>query len=261
MLPIHGRKALVKPGDRPPPEGVDGLAGEVGGYCPRVITMRIAALTALLLLVAGCSGATSRPQPAPAAAPVPPSPAAPTSSRVPVSGAAFADVLAWVQGGHAADAGRFRTAKAQDGTVTTLRDDVAFTSPTGKIKCITDFEDSVTGLSCLVGLKNPPSKPAGDSEGEFVPGWIYYTGTQTTVGSMHGDPGPFVRGYGNQLPYGSRVGAGDYTCRMDSAGLFCVDRAAKSGIQVSDAGVVPFGCLRKQAPTPDVGDVGEFYGC
>lgn len=225
--------------------------------------MRIAALTALLLLVAGCSTTTGQPQPAPSAAPAPSSAAAsaPSSSRVPVSGADFAEVLAWVRAGHAADPSQFRTAKAQDGTVTTLKNDVAFTSPTGKIKCTTDFDDSVKGLSCLVELKNPPQKPAGESEGEFIPGWIYYTGTQATVGSMHGDPGPFVRGYGNQLPYGTHVAAGDYTCRMDSAGVFCVDGATKSGIRVSDAGVVPFGCLRKQSAPQDVGDVGEFYGC
>jgi len=186
--------------------------------------------------------------------------AAPTTavSRIPVRGAAFADVIAWVQAGHAADAGQFRTAKAQDGTVTPLPGDVAFTSPTGKIKCTTDSEDSLPDMSCLVDLKNPPQKSNGSAMGEFIPGWIDYSGRQATVGSLHGDPGPFVRGYGNQLPYGSRISTGNYTCRIDTAGLFCVDRSARTGIQMSDAGVVPFGCLDRQAPTQDVG---ERYAC
>jgi hypothetical protein len=239
------------------------VAGFIGcgrGYCPRVINTRIAALTALLLLVAGCSTTTSRQRPDPATAPAPSSSAMPTTTAgsAPARGASYADVLAWVQAGRAAAAEQFRTAKAPDGTATTLHTDVAFNSPTGKIKCITDFDDSVPGLSCLVDLRNPPSKPAGSDEGEFIAGWIYYTGSQATVGSLHGDPAPFVRGYGNQLAYGSRVSAGDYTCRMDTAGLFCVDRSTRSAVALSDAGVVPFGCLRKQSPTQDVG---ELYGC
>ncbi|WP_067675723.1 hypothetical protein [Nocardia miyunensis] len=225
--------------------------------------MRIAALTALVLLVAGCSTPTDQ-----HAHTVPPSQAATSSAAAsttassggaPGRGASFAAVDAWVRGGRAAEAAQYATATTQDGTATPLKGgDVAFTSPTGKIKCTTDSEEGMPGLSCLVDLRNPPAQPSRSGEGEYVANWIDFTGTKASVGSMHGDPGPFVRGYGNKLPYGSRIAAGDYTCRMDSSGLVCEDKSTESAVRISDAGILPFGCLREQTPTEGIG---ELYGC
>jgi hypothetical protein len=225
--------------------------------------MRIAALTALVLLVAGCSATTdqqSHTAPAsPPAASESTSITTPSAGGAPGSGATFAQVDAWVQAGRAADATQFATATTQDGSATPLKDnDVAFTSPTGKIKCTSDSEESMPDLYCLVDLKNPPAQPEPVGEGEFVANWITYSGTKATVGSMHGDPGPFVRGYGNALPYGSRITAGNYTCRIDSSGLLCENKSTKSAVKMSDTGLIPFGCLGKQSPTAGIG---ELYGC
>ncbi len=224
--------------------------------------MRIAALTALVLLVAGCSATTDQQShTAPASAPGSESASTttPSAGGAPGSGASFAEVDEWIRGGRAADAAQFATQTTQDGIATPLKDnDVAFTSQTGKIKCTSDAEESMPDLYCLVDLKHPPAEPPRSGEGEFVANWITYSGTKATVGSMHGDPGPFVRGYGNKLPYGSRITAGDYTCRLDSAGLFCENKSDKSAVKMSDAGIVPFGCLGKQTPTEGVG---ELYGC
>ncbi|MQY22824.1 hypothetical protein [Nocardia macrotermitis] len=225
--------------------------------------MRIAVSAALVLVVAGCSTATEQ-----HAQTVPPSAAATSaaasstttaSGGAPESGASFATVDAWVRSGRAADAAKFATATTEDGTTTPLKDgDVAFTSPTGKIKCTSDSEEGMPGMYCLVDLRNPPAQPAHSGEGEFVANWIDFTGTKASVGSMHGDPGPFVRGYGNHLPYGSRITTGDYTCRMDSTGLICADKTTDSAVRISDAGIQPFGCLREKTPTEGIG---KLYGC
>lgn len=230
---------------------------------PRVDRMRIAALAVFVLAVAGCSTATDQ-----HAHPVPssePSSSASTTSTTAASGAApgrgasFATVDAWVRAGSAVEAAQYATATTQDGKSTPLKDgDVAFTSPTGKIKCTTDAEEGMPGLSCLVDLRNPPAQPAHSGEGEYVANWIDFTGTKASVGSMHGDPGPFVRGYGNKLPYGSRIAAGDYTCRSDSSGLICEDKSTQSAIRISDAGILPFGCLSEKTPTEGIG---KLYGC
>ncbi|WP_216899245.1 hypothetical protein [Nocardia alni] len=225
--------------------------------------MRIAALTALVLLVAGCSATTDQQsRTAPASAPADSESTSTTTSSTggaPSAGASFAAVDEWIRDGRAADPAQFATQTTQDGTATPLKDnDVAFTSPTGKIKCTSDAEEGMPDLYCLVDLKHPPAESTRSGEGEFVANWITYSGTKATVGSMHGDPGPFVRGYGNKLPYGSRITAGDYTCRLDSSGLVCENKSAQSAVKMSDAGLVPFGCLGEQTPTEGVG---ELYGC
>jgi hypothetical protein len=46
---------------------------------------------------------------------------------------------------------------------------------------------------------------------------------------------------------------GDYRCRADAAGLFCVDYAHQSAVKMSASGVEAFGCLQKTTPPPDIG--------
>lgn len=55
------------------------------------------------------------------------------------------------------------------------------------------------------------------------------------------------------MPYGQALAFGDYRCRADPAGLFCVNYAHQSGAWFSDAGIEPFGCLQKVTPPADVG--------
>ncbi|MBB5912052.1 hypothetical protein BJY24_000919 [Nocardia transvalensis] len=210
--------------------------------------MRIAVLTVLALLAAGCSLTNDKEPHAVQGA----------QAAAPSAAAPFAAVDAWVQAAAPADPARFGTV-TKDGKSTPLKGDVSFTSPSGKIKCTSDFREGLQGLNCLVDLKNPPKRPEGDSFGNWVGNWIDYSGTTLTVGSFHGDPGPFIYGYGAELPYGNRVGVKDYTCRVDADGLVCVDAAAKSAARISDAGVVPFGCLREHAD-PKV-KAGQSFRC
>lgn len=225
--------------------------------------MRIAVVTVLVLLVAGCSAATDQhahtvPPTRPVTSAAAPSTTA-SADGIPGKDVSFATVDTWVHAGQAAESAKYASATTQDGTTTPLKNgDLAFTSPTGKIKCTTDAEEGMPGLSCLVDLRNPPAQPAHSGEGEYVDDWIDYTGAKASVGSMHGDPGPFVRGYGNKLPYGSRISTGDYTCRMDSAGVICEDKTARTAIRISDAGILPYGCLHEESPTDGIG---ELYGC
>ncbi|MBF6174809.1 hypothetical protein [Nocardia blacklockiae] len=211
--------------------------------------MRIAVLTVLLLLAAGCSlTKDGEPHPVPGAAAAPPS-----------RGAALSDVDAWVRSGAPVDPARFGTATTRDGKVTSLNGDIAFVDETGKIKCTTDFHSGFKDLSCLVDLKNPPPRPPGEQIGNWVGGWIDYSGPTLSVGSLHGDPGPFIRGNGPTLPYGSRITAGDFTCRLEPGALVCLHESAKSAVRISDAGVIPFGCLHEQADPKSY--VGQAFTC
>ncbi|MFI9509556.1 hypothetical protein [Nocardia sp. NPDC052566] len=223
--------------------------------------MRIATLAALVLLTAGCAAGTDHSSHGTSGStpPVTSQPAVSTSAQAkaaPAPGAPIAEVVAWIKAGSPA-AGDFHTARQDSGASTDLGEDTAFSSPSGKITCTT-YLQYYTGMSCIVALKNPPPKPA-DTIGNWVGGWVYYDRAEMTVGSPHGDPGPFIRGRGPELSYGNRLAFGDYSCRMDSTGLYCVDPTAKSGVRMSDAGIVPFGCFQKQANPRDT--VGEAYAC
>jgi hypothetical protein len=122
---------------------------------------------------------------------------------------------------------------------------------------MTDSRYAGDALACLVELTNPPPRPA-DVYGEWKGGWVDFTGPTLDVGSAHGDPGRFSRGTGPELPYGQSLTFGDYRCRADQAGLFCVNYAHQSAVRFSDAGVEPFGCLQKVSPPPDIG---EKFSC
>jgi hypothetical protein len=230
--------------------------------------MRIAGLIAASVLVAGCSssvgGGAGRSTPS---LTVPPStthaapsatrpssiPASTAPARPPGQGAPIGAVIAWVEAGAPADPGRYHSATS-DGATTDLGADVAFVTPSGGSNCMTDSKNSAGALACLVDLKNPPPRPE-DAYGEWKGGWIDYDGTSVQVGSVHGDPGRFSAGSGPELPDGQSLAFGDFRCRSDQAGLFCVNYAHRSAAQFSDAGVQPFGCLKPSAPVPQVGEV------
>ena len=229
--------------------------------------MRIAALIAASVLVAGCSqsvgGDAQRSTPSltvppgtTRAAPSTTSLASTPPARPPGPGAPIGDVVTWVQAGAPADASRYHSA-SRDGAATDLGEDVAFVTPSGKVNCMTDTKSSAGALACLVDLKNPPPRPE-DAYGEWKGGWIDYDGMSVRVGSVHGDPGRFAAGSGPELPYGQSLAFGDYRCRSDQAGLVCVNYAHQSAARFSDAGVQPFGCLQPATAPPQVG---EMFSC
>ena len=98
-------------------------------------------------------------------------------------------------------------------------------------------------LGCLVDLSHPPAEPS-DSYGHWIGGWVDFDGTTLDIGSSRADPGRFAAGTGAVLPYGSTLRFGDYQCRSDAAGVFCVNFAHRSGAKFADSGVEPLGCLK-----------------
>jgi hypothetical protein len=217
-----------------------------------------------VLLMAGCSSGDEHaeritPIPPASSTSTPPSATTTTSAKAtqpPAPGAPIGDVIAWIEAGTAADAAQFHVA-TRDGVTTQLGDDVAFTTPSGKTKCMTDSKNSGGALACLVDLAVPPPRPE-DAYGEWKGGWVDYDGANVAVGSVHGDPGPFSAGDGPVLSYGKVLAFGDYRCRVDPVGLFCANYARQSAVRFSVAGIEPFGCLQPVAAPPQIG---EKFSC
>ena len=152
-------------------------------------------------------------------------------------GAAVADVIAFIESGHPSDVGQFHTA-TREGTATQLGDDVAFTTPSGKSNCMTDSKNFGGALACLVDLTIPPLQPP-DVYGQWKGDWVDFAGPSIEIGSAHGDPGRFGNGTGPELPYGETLAFGDYRCRSDPAGLYCVNYAHQIGRPVQRRGHRP----------------------
>ena len=221
--------------------------------------MRTVVLIAVSLLAAGCSGASVEPSPTTTAeASAPPRASAPARSTptpaVPGAGASIVDVISWIEAGRAVDAAGYRSA-TRDGESTELGDDIAFTS--GGTVCMTDSRHTGGALACLVDLADPPPPPT-EVYGQWKGNWVDFTGDRVQVGSVHADPGPFHLGSGQLLADGTVLSFGDYRCRADRTGLFCVNYAHRAAVRLSPAGVEPFGCL-KSAPKPAEG--GELFSC
>jgi hypothetical protein len=226
--------------------------------------MRIAALIAASVLVAGCShsvgGEAERATPSltvpPSTTRAAPTTTSPTPAKAPAPGAPMSDVIAWVEAGAPADPAQFHSA-SRGGETTDLGADVAFVAPSGKTNCMTDSAHSAGALACLVDLKDPPPRP-DDAYGEWKGGWVDFDGMSVQVGSVHGDPGRFDAGTGAELPYAQSLAFGDYRCRSDQAGLVCVNYAHQSAARLSDAGVQVFGCLQPATAPPQIG---EMFSC
>ncbi|MCW2686767.1 MAG: hypothetical protein JWR37_1657, partial [Mycobacterium sp.] len=163
----------------------------------------------------------------------------------------IAGVIAWIEAGTPVDAAGFHSA-TRDGATTQLGDDVAFTTPSGKTTCMTDAKHSGGALACLVQLADPPPRPQ-DAYGEWIGGWVDFDGSTIEVGSVHGDPGRFSDGDGPQLAYGDSLSFGDYRCRTDPVGLYCVNYAHQSAVRFSDAGIAPYACAKQVTPPADIG--------
>ena len=123
---------------------------------------------------------------------------------------------------------------------------------------MTDSKNFGGALACLVDLSDPAAQPP-DVYGQWKGGWVDFAGPSIDVGSAHGDPGRFSSGTGPELRVrqtpsrSATTGAGQ--TRRD---CICVNYAHQSAARFSDAGVVPFGCLQKVSPPPDIG---EKYSC
>lgn len=225
--------------------------------------MRIALLIAVSALVAGCSGgagegaksitALTTPSTTSVTSAKPPiSATRPSTSRTapPAAGAAIADVVAWIEAGTPSDPADYHS-MTRGGASTPLGDQVAFTTAGAEANCVTNrYRDGA--LACLVALKDPPARPP-DFPTAWKNNWVDFDGTGVDVGSPHGDPGPFGDGTGPEIPAGHSLAFGDYRCRADATGLFCVDYAHQTGVRLSAAGVEPFGCLQKVTPPTEIG--------
>jgi hypothetical protein len=220
-------------------------------------------LVAASALVAGCSSTIGDNQ-QPSSALTTPSSSTPASTtskapgttrtsapgKPPATGAAMTDVIAWIEAGAPADAGPYHS-MTRDGVDTPLGDQVAFSTAGTEASCVTD-QYSDGALACLVKLTDPPPRPP-DFPTAWKDNWVDFGGTSVDVGSPHGDPGPFVDGTGEELPVGRSLAFGDYRCRADAGGLFCVNYAHQTAVKLSPAGVEGFGCLHKATPPPDIG--------
>jgi len=168
----------------------------------------------------------------------------------------MSDVIAWIEAAHPADPARYHAA-TREGATTTLGNDIAFTAQASKVTCMTDSKHTDGALACLVTLSNPPPAPA-TAYGEWKGGWVNFDGANLQVGSARGDPGPFINGNGPELANGDSMSFGDYRCRADQSGLFCVNYAHQSAARFSTDGIQQFGCL-KSVPPPD--GVGTAFSC
>lgn len=221
-------------------------------------------MIAASLLVAGCSHSTgghsepaqSTTQTSAGPAAGPPGGKPPGASTAPAAGAPISDVIAWIEAGHRADPGRFHTA-TREGVATPLGNDIAFSGAAGKVSCTTDAQHSGGALICLVQLTTPPPPPA-TAYGQWQGGWVNFDGVNLQVGSARADPGPFVNGNGPELANGQSLSFGDYRCRADHAGVYCVNYAHQSATKFGPDGIEPFGCLK---PTPPPDGVGTAYRC
>lgn len=178
----------------------------------------------------------------------PPPPAA--APAAPAPGAPIGDVDSWIGAGQPADVTSFHTATL-DGVPTDLGNDVAFTSPAGDARCMTDKYHN-EALACIVKLTNPPPRPA-NLPSNWTSGWVEFDGQSLTVGSLHGDPGPFIYGTGPALADGQTLTFGDFECRSDKAGIYCANNAHQSAARLGAAGIEAFGCLNKVTPPEFVG--------
>lgn len=234
-------------------------------YAHRV---RVWSVLCLIFLVTGCVAHTQQESPTSS---TPPSVSAPskasttttaipptaTTSRTPAPGphASVESVTRWIEAGDPVDAEGFRTVD-QDGVPAQLSQrEVAFRAP-GDLGprviggCITAFKYKVP-LSCLPGIRNAPPRPP-DLPGQWIAGWVSFDGATVTVGSRHGDPGPFSEGVGLPLEYGKRLKFGDYQCRSDQKGLYCVNYPHRSAIRMSEELEV-YGCTKRAAPPRGIG--------
>ena len=162
-----------------------------------------------------------------------------------------AEVIRWIEAGTPADPGDYRSVTL-DGVTSPKADGVAFTTAGTEANCVTNsYADGALALPDQA--RGPAATSARLPVGvEERLGWTF-PAAGVDVGSPHGDPGPFIEGSGRELPSGQSLAFGDYRCRADPAGLFCVDYAHQTAVKLASGGVEGFGCLQKTTPPPEIG--------
>ncbi|WP_063821738.1 hypothetical protein [Nocardia pneumoniae] len=214
--------------------------------------MRWAVLVGVAMVLCACSQTTTgKPQPVAGSSQTGTSASSESELR---------DRIDWVRQGSIIDLGHYHSASLDGGPVTDLQADIAFVSPTGKISCVTGTALGMDGFDCMVELKEPVPAP-GEGYGNWFGGYVTYSDQRLTVGQFRGDPGLFIHGQGQTLPYDSTLTFGDYACRLATTGLTCVNPTARSGVQMSSEGVIPLGCLRELPDSQRESAVGRAYGC
>jgi len=200
--------------------------------------------------VGGQAAVSESAAPDPSASAAAPTPA-PSSGRsaAPAVGAPIDAVITWIEAGQPENPDSFHVA-FRDGVTTQLGARVAFVAPSGPPHSTTQCTAGGGAMSCLLELSSPPPPPA-QGEGMWQPGWIEFSGTGLSVGSLRGDPGPFASGTGTELSAGRSLAFGDNRCRSDVAGLYCVDYAHRSAVRIAADGVSAYGCLAEVAPPPE----------
>ncbi|MEU7631623.1 hypothetical protein AB0C34_16780 [Nocardia sp. NPDC049220] len=216
--------------------------------------MRCVVLVVCALVLSACSQTTAgKPQGV-----VSDSPKAGTSTSG--GDSTLQERISWVQAGNSIDLGAYHSARTDNGPATDLKTDIAFVSPTGKISCITGVAHNIEGFDCEVELKQPVPQPR-EGYGNWFGGFVSYSGQRLTVGQFRGDPGLFINGSGQTLPYDSTVTFENYACRLATTGLTCVNPAERTGVHMSDEGIVPFGCLQEVPESEREPSVGHAYRC
>ncbi len=221
------------------------------------------ALAPLFVLLAGCTAAPYAPETSAAATvPTAATPGAMGAGGPPPGPAASVnEVVAWIEAAAPADPANFNTVE-EDGTIHKLNgSDVAFRLP-GDVPnrtltgCVS-YHWSGAQFSCLGGIGNPPPRPPG-IRGQWIGSWVDFDGKTVDIGSVHGDPGPFNNGNGKPLGYGARIKFGEYQCRSDPSGMYCVNYPHLSAIRLWGKPFAAYGCFKRSEP---VHGIGEQFDC
>lgn len=157
-------------------------------------------------------------------------------------------LAAWINEGIADDPANFHDTLL-DGVPTPLSSegDVAFRQP-GTVRgreslgCIS----SKGMLTCMPPLSSPVRKPTKVVD-HWVGNWMEFDGSTITVGGIHGDPGVFIDGSGKPLAFGHTLAFGDYKCRSDLTGMYCVNLPKRTGFRFSNT-ITPYGCTQVEVP-------------
>ncbi|UGT42767.1 hypothetical protein LTV02_04965 [Nocardia yamanashiensis] len=149
-----------------------------------------------------------------------------------------APIIDYVNAGIPVDATAFRPLRGD-----TLPQDIIFTDPTHTIRCATEFHLAPT-LSCQYAFQSTPARPEITKGSQWIANWIAYDTTTLTLGSQHGDPGPFIAAVDPEvLPYGNTITFADRACRLDPTALTCIDKKAATAFKATPEALIPYGCL------------------
>ena len=163
-------------------------------------------------------------------------PRPPTPSRPRAAGAGRADRRRHRldRGGHSPPTRRPSHRHARRRDHTDLGDDVAFTGTVGNAE-LHDRHQVDGALACLVELTDPPPQPpdveaSGRAAGSTSTARASTSAQRTAIRAVR-------RRHRPELPSGQSLAFGDYRCRADQVGLYCVNYAHQTAVRFSAAGM------------------------